>query len=152
MNSWKVPDLGEQVLESHSGGTLLQRVLKVKNMEKQEAPNLFISFYLPHIVLNLVWYQLTAILEWVWVGILTVWSRLVWKGWGGDYTRMYCLEEAGGTLENPELYCGANAWAPGGPVIKNHLPMQETQDIQVQSLGWGDALEWKWQPTPVFFF
>ena len=65
---------------------------------------------------------------------------------------MYCLEEAGGTLENPELYCGANAWAPGGPVIKNHLPVQETQDIQVQSLGWGDALEWKWQPTPVFFF
>ena len=45
-NSWKVLDLGEEVLESHSGGTLLQRVLKVKNMEKQEAPNLFLFIYL----------------------------------------------------------------------------------------------------------
>ena len=44
-------------------------------------------------------------------------SSLSGAGWyekvagtgGGDYTRMYYLEEAGGTLENPELYCGANA-------------------------------------------
>ena len=37
------------------------------------------------------------------------WYKKVAGGRGRDYTRMYCLEEAGGTLENPELYCGANA-------------------------------------------
>ena len=26
-------------------------------------------------------------------------------------------------------------------VVKNHLPMQETKETQVQSLGWEDALE-----------
>ena len=29
---------------------------------------------------------------------------------------------------------------PGGSVVKNGLPMQETQEIQVQSLGWEDPL------------
>ena len=28
--------------------------------------------------------------------------------------------------------------------------MQETQETQVQSLGWRDPLEKKWQPIPVF--
>ena len=30
---------------------------------------------------------------------------------------------------------------PGGAVVKNHLPTQETQEMQVQSLGWDDPLE-----------
>jgi len=30
---------------------------------------------------------------------------------------------------------------PDGSVIKNCLPMQETQEARVQSLGWGDPLE-----------
>ena len=30
---------------------------------------------------------------------------------------------------------------PGGSVVKNHLPMQETQELWVQSLGWEDPLE-----------
>ena len=28
--------------------------------------------------------------------------------------------------------------------------MQETQETQIQSLGWEDSLEKEWQPTPVF--
>ena len=30
---------------------------------------------------------------------------------------------------------------PGGSVVKNHLPMQETQETWVRSLGQEDALE-----------
>ena len=30
------------------------------------------------------------------------------------------------------------------------LPVQETQEMWVRSLGQKDPLEWKWQPTPVF--
>ena len=30
---------------------------------------------------------------------------------------------------------------PGGAVVKNHLPMQETQEKWVQSLPWKDSLE-----------
>ena len=30
--------------------------------------------------------------------------------------------------------------------------MQETQETQVQSLGWEDPLEEDWQPTPVFLW
>ena len=37
---------------------------------------------------------------------------------------------------------------PGGSVVKNLLPMQETQ---VQFLGWEVPLGKKWQPTLVFF-
>ena len=33
---------------------------------------------------------------------------------------------------------------------KTHLPMQEMQETQVQSLGLEDPLRRKWQPTPVF--
>ena len=36
---------------------------------------------------------------------------------------------------------------PGGSVVKNLPPVQETR---VQSLGWDDPLEEEWQPTPVF--
>ena len=31
---------------------------------------------------------------------------------------------------------------PGGSVVKNLLVMQEPQEMQVQSLGWEDPLEW----------
>ena len=31
------------------------------------------------------------------------------------------------------------------------LPMQETQEMRVRSLGWEDTLEEAWQPIPVFF-
>ena len=44
-------------------------------------------------------------------------------------------------------------WIPGFPgdsVVKNHLPIQELQENQVQSLGWEDPLKDLWQPTPVF--
>ena len=34
--------------------------------------------------------------------------------------------------------------------VKNLPAMQETQEMQIQSLGWEDPLERKWQPTPVF--
>ena len=30
---------------------------------------------------------------------------------------------------------------PGGPVVRNLLPMQETQETQVGSLDWEDLLE-----------
>ena len=30
---------------------------------------------------------------------------------------------------------------PGGSVVKNILPMQEVQEMEVQSLGWEDSLE-----------
>ena len=36
---------------------------------------------------------------------------------------------------------------PGSSEVKNLPAVQETQ---VQSLGWVDPLERKWQPTPVF--
>ena len=39
---------------------------------------------------------------------------------------------------------------PGGSVVKNLPAMQETQEMQVQSLGWEDPQRRKWQPTPVF--
>ena len=38
----------------------------------------------------------------------------------------------------------------GGSVVKNLPVMQETQEMQVQSLGQEDPLEEVWQPTPVF--
>ena len=38
----------------------------------------------------------------------------------------------------------------GGLVVKNPLPMQEKQEMQVQSLGHEDPQRRKWQPTPVF--
>ena len=38
---------------------------------------------------------------------------------------------------------------PSGPVVKNPPAMQETQEMQVQSLGWEDPLKRKWQPLPV---
>ena len=34
--------------------------------------------------------------------------------------------------------------------MEPHLPMQETQEMQVQFLGWEDLLEKGWQLTPVF--
>ena len=34
--------------------------------------------------------------------------------------------------------------------VKNHLPVQESQETGVQSLGQEDPLEEGWQPTPVF--
>ena len=34
-------------------------------------------------------------------------------------------------------------------VVKNHLPMQETEEMQVRSLVWEDPLE-EGIPTPVF--
>ena len=37
------------------------------------------------------------------------------------------------------------AWA-----VKNLPAMQETQEMQIRSLGWEDPLERKWQPIPVF--
>ena len=43
-------------------------------------------------------------------------------------------------------YILLNMGVPSGSVIKNHLPMQETQ---VQSLGQEDPLEWR-RPTPEF--
>ena len=30
---------------------------------------------------------------------------------------------------------------PGGTTAKNHLPMQESEETRVQSLGWEDPLE-----------
>ena len=39
---------------------------------------------------------------------------------------------------------------PGGPVVKNPPPMQETQDTQILSLVWNISWSRKWQPTPVF--
>ena len=41
-----------------------------------------------------------------------------------------------------------NKGFPGG--IRTHLPMRETQETQVQSLGREDPLEEGWQPTPIF--
>ena len=38
----------------------------------------------------------------------------------------------------------------GGSVVMNLPVMQETQEMQVQSLGQEDPLEEVWQPTPVF--
>ena len=35
-------------------------------------------------------------------------------------------------------------------VVRIHLPMQETWEMRVRSLGWEDPLERAWQPTPVF--
>ena len=41
---------------------------------------------------------------------------------------------------------------PGGSVVMNSLvkPVQETQEMWVQSLGREDPWKRKWQPTPVF--
>ena len=39
---------------------------------------------------------------------------------------------------------------PDGSVVKNLVPMQETQEMQVQSLDPEDPLRRTWQPTPVF--
>ena len=41
---------------------------------------------------------------------------------------------------------------PGGTVVKKkkiHLPVQETPETWIQSLGQEDPLEKEWQPTPV---
>ena len=38
---------------------------------------------------------------------------------------------------------------PGGSMVKNRMPIQETQKIRVQSLGQEDPLEEKMQPTPL---
>ena len=38
----------------------------------------------------------------------------------------------------------------GGLVVKNPLPMQEKQEMQVQSLGQEDPQRRKWHPIPVF--
>ena len=35
----------------------------------------------------------------------------------------------------------ASLGCPGGSVVKNHLPMQEMQEMWVRSLGWEDPLE-----------
>ena len=35
-------------------------------------------------------------------------------------------------------------------VVKNPLPMQEMQEMQIPSLGWEDSLEEEMAPTPVF--
>ena len=40
--------------------------------------------------------------------------------------------------------------SPGASVVKTRLPMQETQEAGVQSLGQEDPLRRKWQSTPVF--
>ena len=37
-----------------------------------------------------------------------------------------------------------------GSEVKNPSAPEETQDTQVQSLGWEDPLGEAWQPTPVF--
>ena len=34
--------------------------------------------------------------------------------------------------------------------VKNLPGKQETQEMQIRSLGWEDPLERKWQPIPVF--
>ena len=34
--------------------------------------------------------------------------------------------------------------------VSNRPAIQETQEMQVQSLDWKDPLEKEWQPTPVF--
>ena len=34
--------------------------------------------------------------------------------------------------------------------LRTHLPMQETWEMQVRSLGWEDPQRRVWQPTPVF--
>ena len=46
------------------------------------------------------------------------------------------------------LFCRASQVAQW---YRIHLPMQETQEMWVRSLGQKDPLEWKWQPTPVFW-
>ena len=54
-------------------------------------------------------------------------------------------------LQTSVLYmcvCVCSMGFPGGSVVKNCLPLQETQ---VQSLGWEDPLEKEMQPTPVFW-
>ena len=35
-------------------------------------------------------------------------------------------------------------------MVKTHLPMQETEEMQIPSLGWEDLLEKEMQPTPIF--
>ena len=45
---------------------------------------------------------------------------------------MKCPEK-GKSIEDRDL--------PGGAVVKNHLPMQETLERWVPSLGWEDPLE-----------
>ena len=39
---------------------------------------------------------------------------------------------------------------PGGEWLRICLTMQETQEMQVQFLGWEVPWSRKWQPTPVF--
>ena len=51
-------------------------------------------------------------------------------------------------LSSPALSSGGGV--PGGSVVKKPPSMQKTQETWVQPLGWEDALEKEWQPTPVF--
>ena len=54
----------------------------------------------------------------------------------------------------PSQLCSKLDWREGLPRgcwwWRAHLPMQETQETPVWSLGGKDALEWARQPTPVF--
>ena len=44
------------------------------------------------------------------------------------------------------IHSAVSYWGfPGSTVVKNHLPMQETQETQVWSLGREDPLEWERQ-------
>ena len=45
---------------------------------------------------------------------------------------------------------GGQVGFPGGSVVKNPLPVQETQDASVQTLGQEDLLEKEMVPTPLF--
>jgi len=48
------------------------------------------------------------------------------------------------------ILCGVSPDSPVVQWVKNLPVTQETKETRVQSLGWEDPLEGKWQPTPVF--
>ena len=54
-------------------------------------------------------------------------------------------------ISNFKLSVDVLKWGfPGGLVVKNRLPMQETQEIWIPSLGQKIPWRRKWQPAPVF--
>ena len=54
-------------------------------------------------------------------------------------------------ISNLKLSVDVLKWGfPAGLVVKNRLPMQETQKIWIPSLGQKIPWRRKWQPAPVF--
>ena len=76
------------------------------------------------------------------LGVLS-WTQLKWYSQKGG-NQILCFEQEFHLLVLSSLRACGCQW------LRTHLPVQETEEMWVRSLGWGDPLEKMRQPTPVF--